>query len=58
MFYSCLVIYAIYVFFDGLWYDIIPNNHINYNDFSIAGMKKAGIDTSDEKVSSGSFHLL
>lgn len=33
---------------DGFWYDIIPNNVVNYNEFSREGMKKAGIDINDE----------
>jgi len=35
---------------DGFWYDIIPNDRLNYNDYSMAGMKAAGIDTSDEQA--------
>ena len=33
---------------DGFWYDIIPNNAVNYNDFSRAGFKKAGIDINND----------
>ena len=33
---------------DGFWYDIIPNNAINYNAYSRAGFKKAGIDIDND----------
>lgn len=33
---------------DGFWYDIIPNNAINYNAYSRAGFKKAGIDVDND----------
>ena len=33
---------------DGFWYDIIPNNAINYNTYSRAGFKKAGIDIDND----------
>ena len=33
---------------DGFWYDIIPNNAINYNDYSRAGFKRAGIDIDND----------
>ena len=32
---------------DGFWYDIIPFNRINYNEFSMEGMMNAGVDTGD-----------
>jgi hypothetical protein len=35
---------------DGFWYDIIPNNAINYNEYSREGMKKAGIDINDDEA--------
>jgi len=35
---------------DGFWYDIIPNNVVNYNEFSREGMKKAGIDINDKEA--------
>jgi hypothetical protein len=33
---------------DGFWYDIIPNNAINYNAYSRAGFKTAGIDVDND----------
>lgn len=33
---------------DGFWYDIIPNNAINYNAYSRAGFEKAGIDINND----------
>jgi hypothetical protein len=33
---------------DGFWYDIIPNNAINYNAYSRAGFEKAGIDVNND----------
>ena len=33
---------------DGFWYDIIPNDAINYNAYSRAGFKKAGIDVDND----------
>lgn len=33
---------------DGFWFDIIPNNDINYNEFSKEGFKKLGIDINND----------
>ena len=33
---------------DGFWYDIIPNNAINYNEYSREGLKKNGIDIDND----------
>ncbi len=33
---------------DGFWYDIIPNNAINYNEYSRKGLKKNGIDIDND----------
>ena len=33
---------------DGFWYDIIPNNAVNYNAYSRVGFKDAGIDVNND----------
>ena len=33
---------------DGFWYDIIPNNAVNYNTYSREGFKEAGIDVNND----------
>ena len=33
---------------DGFWYDIIPNNAINYNEYSREGFKKNGVDINND----------
>ena len=33
---------------DGFWYDIIPNNAVNYNEYSRKDLKKVGIDVNND----------
>lgn len=35
---------------DGIWYDIVPFQELNYNDISVADMKEHGVEPRDEKA--------